>query len=137
MSGNIGISAVSQPAQQVSNDFKHLVNEGATEVPTAILNATKQLVERIIRQVELIKLFLENRAQVGSSVASEADKKTDYTPALLLLQELIKNSDGQANDACESVLLSYNVPPELEEKLKKTLVKLNDFDFDGASEILK
>ena len=137
VSGNIGISAVFQTAQQVSNDFKQLVNEGATEVPTAILNATKQLVERIIRQVDLIKLFLENRAQVGSSVASEADKKTDYTPALLLLQELIKNSDGQANDACESVLLSYNVPPELEEKLKKTLVMLNDFDFDGASEILK
>jgi HPt (histidine-containing phosphotransfer) domain-containing protein len=136
VSGNIGISKVFQPAQQISNEFKRLVSEEAKVISTPTLNATKQLVNLVKGQIELIEQYLENRNKAKAVTEASVDKSTDFQPALARLTALIKNSDGQASELCEAILLSYKLPEELEQQLQKVLAMLNDFDFDGASQIL-
>ncbi len=134
VSGNLGIDNIYKVAHYISAELKKPAKGDILSIELA--DSSRALAGSVLQQINEIDIALTREPAEPIKAPAPENSDEDYEENFQQLIKLVENYDSRANEYCEYMVNSYNLPPGKKEMLKEALHALNNYDFEGALKMI-
>jgi two-component system sensor histidine kinase/response regulator len=135
VAGNIGMNEIYKKALKLSVDFKNHVQAGNQSFEHIHQQQVNEIARLLETNLDRLNVFLSSLENENS--AKETISEIELEQLLTDLKNFISDNDPEAIRICKDLIDKYTLSSDLEEKLKRILEEIENFEFENALNLLK